>query len=146
MPVLYQRIRAADGAPVGSPGGLPRVLKGLSAYVLSDLSTGLGEPAAARLGYAGAGFVRYVAPPPVPPEIERLWALLALEGAGLLAGVEAAIEGADVPTQLYYREAGLFRRDSNILIAFAQDIGMTDEQLDNLFIWAANLKAAAAPA
>lgn len=143
---LYQRIRTADGAPVGEPGGLPRVLKGLSDFQLEDLDARLGPPRAARLGYPGAGFIRYVAPPPVPVEIERLWALLALQGAGLYDIVEAAVEGAELATRLYYREAGLFRRDSAILIEFAHGLGMTDEQLDDLFRAAANLKALAAPA
>ena len=146
MAAQYQRIRAADGAPVGTPGGLPRALKGLTDYQLEDLSARVGEARAARLGYAGAGFVRYVTPPPVPPEIERLWALLALQGAGLYDAIEAAIESADLPTRLYYREAGLFRRDSAILIDFAHGLGLTDQQLDDLFRAAANLKALAAPA
>ncbi|UPT53195.1 hypothetical protein [Synechococcus phage Ssp-JY42] len=143
---LYQRIRTADGAPIGQPGGLPRALKGLTPWQLEDLSGRLGEASAARLGYAGAGFIRYVAPPPVPVEIERLWALLALQGAGLYDIVEAAVEGAELATRLYYREAGLFRRDSAILIEFAHGLGMTDQQLDDLFRAAANLKALAAPA
>jgi hypothetical protein len=146
MTALWQRIRAADGAPVGSLGGLPRSLKGLSDFVLADLSARLGEAKAAQLGYAGAGFVRYVEPPPVPVEIERLWALLALRGMELRDAVEAAIEAADPATQDYYRETTLFRRDSAILIAFASGLGMTEQQLDDLFTYAANLKAAAAPA
>lgn len=146
MTDLYQRIRAADGAPIGTPGGLPRALKGLTAWQLEDLSARLGEARAARLGYAGEGFIRYVEPDPVPVEIERLWALLALQGAGLYDTVEAAVENADLPTRLYYREAGLFRRDSAILIEFAHHIGLTDQQLDGLFTAAANLKALAAPA
>lgn len=143
---LYQRIRTADGALVGTPGGLPLVLKGLSDYQLADLSARLGEARAARLGYAGAGFVRYVAPPPVPLEIEPLWALLALKGAGLLEAVEGAIAAADPDTQLYWNRAQGFRRDSAILIDFAHGLGMTDAQLDDLFRAAANLKALAAPA
>lgn len=146
MATLYQRIRAADGAPVGSVGGLPRALKGLSDFVLGDLSARLGEAKAAQLGYAGAGFTRYVSPPPVPVEIERLWALLALRGMGLRDAVETAIEGADPAVQDYYRETTLFRRDSSILIEFAHGLGMTDQNLDDLFTYAANLKAAAAPA
>lgn len=143
---LWQRIRAADGAPVGSVGGLPRALKGLSDFVLADLSARLGEAKAAQLGYAGAGFLRYVEPPPVPVEIERLWALLALRGMGLRDTVEAAIDAADPAVQDYYRETTLFRRDSAILIQFAENLGMTGQQLDDLFTYAANLKAAAAPA
>lgn len=143
--MLWQRIRAEDGAPIGEPGGLPRALKGLSPYVLADLTARLG-PKASRLGYAGEGFVPYLPPPPVPASIERLWALLALQGVGLFDAVEAAIEEADLPTRLYYREAGLFRRDSAILIAFANGIGITDAALDDLFRYAANLKAIAAPA
>lgn len=146
MSGLYQRIRVADGAPIGTPGGLPTALKGLSQWQLEDLSGRLGAVRAARLGYAGEGFVIAVPAPDVPPAIERLWALLALQGMGLYAAVETAIEGADLPTRLYYREAGLFRRDSGILVDFAHALGMTDAQIDDLFRYAAALKAAAAPA
>jgi len=143
---LYQRIRVADGAPIGTPGGLPTALKGLSQWQLEDLSGRLGAVRAARLGFAGEGFVLSVPAPDVPVVIERLWALLALQGLGLYATVEAAIESADVPTRLYYREAGLFRRDSGILVEFAHALGMTDAQIDDLFRYAAALKAAAVPA
>jgi hypothetical protein len=143
---LYQRIRVADGAPIGTPGGLPTALKGLSQWQLEDLSGRLGAVRAARLGFAGEGFVIAVPAPDVPVAIERLWALLALQGLGLYATVEAAIDAADLPTRLYYREAGWFRRDSGILVDFAQALGMTDAQIDNLFRYAAALKAAAAPA
>ena len=147
MADLYQRIRVADGAPVGSPGGLPRALKGLTAWQLEDLSARLGPARAAQLGYAGAGFLRYVEPPPVPVEIERLWALLALRGMGLRDTVDAAVAASnDENLQDYYRETTLFRRDSAILIEFAHGLGMTDQQLDDLFTYAANLKAMAAPA
>ncbi len=146
MALLWQRIRAADGAPVGALGGLPRSLKGLSDFVLADLSARLGEAKAAQLGYAAAGFVRYIEPPTVPVEIERLWALLALRGMGLRDAVEAAIEAADPAVQDYYRETTLFRRDSAILIQFAAGLGMTEQNLNDVFTYAANLKAAAAPA
>ena len=145
MTALYQRIRADDGAPIGVPGGLPRVLQGLSVFVLADLTARLGEAEAVRRGYAGEGFVLYIPSPPVPVSIERLWCLLALQGAGLFDTVEAAILNADLPTRLYYREAGFFRRDSAILNAFANGIGITDAQLSDLFRYAANLKALAAP-
>lgn len=142
----FQRIRVADGAPIGSPGGLPSKLKGLTTWQLEDLSGRLGAARAAQLGYAGEGFVLVVPEPDVPPIIERLWAKLALHGTGQLQAIEAAVDAADANVQIYWRETTLYRRDSAILIEFAHALGMSDADLDNVFRYAAALKAAAAPA
>lgn len=134
MTTLYQRIALATRRRIGAPRPLPE-----------DVPAGLDADGLLRLGdtlpqYRGVGFV--AADPPGPPvEIERLWALLALQGAGLLDLVEAAIAEADRAVQIYWRDAGSFRRDSAILIEFATGLGLTSDQLDDLFRHAASLKA-----
>ena len=40
---------------------------------------------------------------------------------------------ADVPTKLAWETASEFRRDSNMLKSIANILGMTDEQVNDLF-------------
>lgn len=74
----------------------------------------------------------------VPQVVTRFQARLALFQQGLLEAVEMAIAGADRPTQLAY-EAGTFERHSPVVVGMAQALGLTDGQLDDLFILAATL-------
>lgn len=140
---LYQQRLLADGSDIGAPRSrLPDDLpKGLSLSALADLDQVLtGELAEA---YAGTGFFVVAPPPPVPDEIERLWARLALETAGLLATVEAAVAAADTATQIYWADAASFRRDSPVLLSMTEALGLTSDQVDDLFRAAAAAKAAA---
>lgn len=66
--------------------------------------------------------------------ISRFQARAALMDAGLLADVELAIANADPIVQLAWAEAVEFRRTSSTILAMANAMGLTDEQLDNLFI------------
>lgn len=67
----------------------------------------------------------------------------ALHGAGLLALVEQymASEDADPLAVLAWQNATEFRRLSNVVQAVSQALGLTDEQLDELFKVAATLEA-----
>jgi hypothetical protein len=79
------------------------------------------------------------APPPPPPEaVTARQARLALLGAGLLDNVEGAL--AAIPDPLSRRAAQIeweyaleIRRDSPLIAALAPLLGLTDEQVDDLF-------------
>lgn len=95
---------------------------------------------------AELGYTPYEMPPApngitVMPIVSRFQALAALHIAGLLTSVEAAVAQADTLTQLAWANAQEFRRDSAMLLTLAATLGLTDEQLDNLFIAAAQIEA-----
>ena len=60
-------------------------------------------------------------------------AKLALLQFGLLDTVEAMIAGADRATQIAWNSAAAFSRSSVLLISMATAMGLTDQQLDDLF-------------
>lgn len=83
-------------------------------------------------------------PPPIiiiPQSISRFQARAALLAAGLLSDVEAAVAAADPFAQLAWAEAQEWRRDSPTLLALAHGIGLTDTEIDDLFIQAAAIRA-----
>lgn len=75
----------------------------------------------------------------VPRLITRLQAKLQLLEIGLLDEVEDLV-AQDRKVQLYWKEADNFYRTDSILLSMATAIGLTDEQLDKLFIEASKLK------
>ncbi len=77
----------------------------------------------------------YVAPPlPTPTSVTPRQARLALFQAGLLEAVEAAIAAADKPTQVTWEYAIEFRRDDPMINALGTQLGLTSQQIDQLFI------------
>lgn len=83
-------------------------------------------------------------PPPIiiiPQSISRFQARAALLAAGLLSDVEAAVAAADPFAQLAWAEAQEWRRDSPTLLALAHGIGLTDAEIDDLFVQAAAIHA-----
>lgn len=93
------------------------------------------------------GPAEYVPPPVeettevIPSTISRFQARAALLDAGLLADVEIALADADPLTQLAWAEAVEWRRDSPTIAAIGSAIGLREEDIDNLFIEAAKIKA-----
>lgn len=77
----------------------------------------------------------------VPPVVSRFQARAALHLAGLLAAAEAAVAQADAITQLAWKDAIEFRRDSPALNGLAAGLGLTSEQLDELFVTASRIHA-----
>lgn len=73
-------------------------------------------------------------PPAVPVAISPLQARRALLAAGLLDDVEAALAEAPRETQLAWEYAVELRRDDPMLIAVAAALGLTEEQVDALFL------------
>jgi hypothetical protein len=76
-----------------------------------------------------------------PMVVSRFQAKAALLGAGLLDQVNAALAEADPVAQLAWAEAVEFRRTSPTILGLAVTIGLTDEQLDELFRAAAQIEA-----
>ncbi len=82
------------------------------------------------------------APNPAPPSavqksVTRLQGRLALNAAGLLTKVETAVAAADVPTQIWYADAQNWDRNDPILAQLAAALGLTSDQVDALFVQAA---------
>ena len=80
-------------------------------------------------------------PDTVPQIVSRFQARAALHLAGLLDQVEALIADADPIAQIAWQDAVEFRRDSPTINGLAAQIGMTQEQLDDLFRAAAGITA-----
>ena len=77
----------------------------------------------------------WVVPPPyVPQEISRLQGHLVLERNGLLAQAEALVVQGDTETQIAWANCNAFNRQSPTLLALAAGLGLTDAQIDQLFI------------
>ncbi|MFD1189761.1 hypothetical protein [Phenylobacterium conjunctum] len=71
-------------------------------------------------------------PTPILP-VSRMQAKLALNAAGLLEDVEAAVASASREVQIYWTEVSELHRDHSILIEMTDALGWTSEQVDDLF-------------
>lgn len=80
-------------------------------------------------------------PPPVPSEVTMRQARLALLGAGLLPSVTAAIDALSEPTRtaarIEWEYSTTVQRHRGLVQQLGTALGMTNEQLDALFIAAA---------
>lgn len=84
----------------------------------------------------------YVASPPaIPQVVSRFQARAALYGAGLLDDVEAAIASADPITQMAWADAQEFQRNSPTILSLAAVLGLSESDVDELFITASGIVA-----
>ena len=74
----------------------------------------------------------------VPQSITRLQAKLQLSEIGKFSQVEALIQGNE-KAKIYWNDSQNFYRDDEILLNMATALGLTDEQLDDLFLKASKL-------
>ena len=74
----------------------------------------------------------------VPQSITPLQAKLQLLKLGLLDEVEVLVTG-DRTSQLYWEYASVVERDNEILLMMAEQLGLTSEQVDEMFIEASKL-------
>ena len=81
------------------------------------------------------------APPYVPYTVTPFQAKAAIYAAGLLPAVEAAIAAAPKVAQLAWSDATEFTRDSPTIAALSAQLGLTSDQVDDLFIAAAAIEA-----
>lgn len=81
--------------------------------------------------------------PVVPQSVTKFQAKAALHLAGLLDSVEPLMASPDTPqlARLAWQDAQEFRRTSPTVLAMAQSLGLSDSQLDELFITAAGIDA-----
>lgn len=80
---------------------------------------------------------------PVPHFVTRRQARLALLQAGLLELVETAIESMDEPARsaarIEWEDAIEIRRDHMLIANLAQELGLTGQEIDALFLAASNI-------
>lgn len=113
-----------------------------------SMTTTPGELRANFTGYEWLD-LPYVAPvivepkQPVPPLVSKFQAKAALLNAGHLATVEAIMSNQATPElmRLAWTEAQEFRRDSPTVAAMAAALDLTDEDVDNLFVYAEGVSA-----
>lgn len=104
---------------------------------------------AADTGSIGDGVVDGVIVPaptppvPVPQSVTMRQARLALHAAGLLAGVDAAIASMQEPAKtaaaIEWEYASAVERNAGLVPAMAAALGMSEADIDDLFIAAAAL-------
>ena len=80
----------------------------------------------------------YVVKQDIPESITPLQAKLQLLEMGLLGEVDTLVAN-DRKVQLYWEYALSIERYNDILLSMATQLGLTDEQLDNMFIEASKL-------
>ena len=85
----------------------------------------------------------YVPPDPEPVQVPQVvtirQAKLALLQAGLLDDVDAAVAQADRTTQIEWEYATEVRRGWQTLLTIQAELGLSERQVDDLFIMAATL-------
>jgi hypothetical protein len=80
-----------------------------------------------------------VSVPVVPASVTPRQVRLLLLQQGLLANVESLIASSDQATKITWEFASEFKRNDPLLLALAQQLGLTSEQIDAFFIAAANI-------
>lgn len=75
----------------------------------------------------------------VPKQVTMRQARVALSRAGLLASVNAAVAAADDETKITWEFAQEVKRHSPYIAAIGGLLGLTDQEIDELFITAAGL-------
>lgn len=112
----------------------------------TDIAPPAFETATAGCFWRGASWEIVASRPPaepVPATITMRQARLALLGAGLLSEVDAAINSLPEPdrsaAKIEWEYAAVVQRDSGLLPAIGSALGMTEAQIDDLFVSAAKL-------
>ena len=82
-------------------------------------------------------------PPAVPPTVTMRQARLALLGAGLLAAVDTKINSLTEPTRsaarIEWDYSRVVERHRGLVLTLGQELGLSEAQLDQLFIQASKL-------
>jgi hypothetical protein len=82
----------------------------------------------------------YVPPAPPVPTITPVQGRIALFNAGLLDKATAAVNAVGGPTAIWWEYATIWERDNSLLSSMGAAIGLTSDQIDQLFIAAAQIK------
>lgn len=84
--------------------------------------------------------VEYTPAPPISPEVVTIrQAKLALLAGGLLDEANAAVAAAGQAAQIEWEYATEVRRDSPLVAGIGPVLGLTESQIDALFITAAGI-------
>lgn len=114
-------------------------------HIVIDDAVSLNWPAyQANTARDGVELAPVVTPPPVVPQsVTMRQARLALFGAGVLASVETAINALPSPTKeaarIEWDYSSMVDRNRALTLTLGGALGLTDAQLDTLFITAATL-------
>lgn len=89
-----------------------------------------------RARWDGAQWVEGGTPPAprIPVSVSARQARLALEDAGLLDTINTAFNGKAKKARIEWEFATEIRRDSPLVASMATELGLTPEQLDQLFL------------
>lgn len=90
-----------------------------------------------RVMTAGEIAARPVAAIPVPQVVSMAKALIVLRRANLLTTVEAAVTQAGGETLIAWNRAYELERNSTLVVSMAASLGLTSQQMDDLFTAAA---------
>ena len=129
-----------QSSPAPDPSGKPYIevaganeahIKGGGPWALSEDATAivLIDPAEAQAQKA----IEALAAEREGMIVSAFQAYEALAQAGLLDTAEAAIAGAGATANRAWNKAQNFERNSNLVAAIAGQLGLTDEQVDDLF-------------
>lgn len=77
--------------------------------------------------------------PKIPQVVTMRQARLAIEAAGLTAQLDTAIADLDKAAQITWEYAQEVHRNNPYVVGLGTALGLTSEQIDNLFIQAATL-------
>ena len=88
--------------------------------------------------YIDGKFIKFIPPIEVPQTITPLQSKLQLRELGLLDEVDTLV-ATDRKVQLYWEYALTIERNNEILLSMATQLGLTSEQLDDMFIQASKL-------
>lgn len=141
---VYAQIRDSKVHWIFTADDLPEWAEGTGEFEIQTIDITDMQPMPA----AGWNFVdgQLTPPPeeptPVPQEVTRFQAFAALHLAGMLETVEAmmADPATDPLTVLAWKNALVFKRHSPIVLTMAQALGLSEQQLDSLFITAASIE------
>lgn len=78
--------------------------------------------------------------PRIPEQVTAAQARVSLHRANLLNAVKSAVEQAGGEIEIWFEYATEWRRDSQHIAALSAGLGLTSEQIDNLFIVASEIK------
>jgi hypothetical protein len=122
-------------------GSIIAVIDGVQMSVPDDMGN-RHRQALAEWEAQGNAIEPYVEPPePVPQVVSMFQARAALINAGLYDTVDAAMQQAGGVNLIAWEYATEVRRDSPLVQAMAAELGLTNEQVDNLFRQAAGIIA-----
>ena len=120
----------------------------MSTYILEDGNRIIADQAFIDAHFPGAELLPEPAPvqtSDVPQSVSRAQGEMALIQAGLWSAVIAFVDGISDPVQKAYAEVALndtqeWRRDSPFLTSATAALGLSEEQLDTLFITAKGIQ------